>query len=133
MQISVPKWVLQTLNHLCDMERKLKLHGDNAGVLRNIERIKDAFAEEKLFYEDPIGQSFSETRTDLEASIAGEGTDELKVTEVIKPIIRYGEPQYSKVIQKGIVVVRSEGETPTAAPHAAPAPTQAQANEGEQL
>lgn len=107
MQLSIPKFVLQTLNHLYDAERKLALHGDPGGVLRNIERIKDAFADEKLFYEDPMGQPFNETRADLEASIAGEGTEHLHVTEVIKPVIRYGEPSYSRVIQKGIVVVRS--------------------------
>lgn len=108
LQLVIPKFVLQVLNHLYDAERKLLLHGDPAGVLRNVERIKDAFASEKLFYEDPMGQPFSETRADLEASIAGEGTDNLCVTEVIKPVIRYGEPEYSRVIQKGIVVVRSK-------------------------
>lgn len=127
MQISIPKFLLQTLNHLYDMERKLALHGDAAGVLRNIERIKESIAEEKLFYEDPMGVAFNETRVDLEASIAGEGTDDLRVTEVIKPIIRYGEPHYSKVIQKGIVVVRTQ-VTP---PAAAPAPEQGK-QEGEQ-
>ena len=108
LQLSIPKFVLQTLNHLYDAERKLTLHGDQGGALRNIERIKDAFAEEKLFYEDPMGQPFNETRADLDASIAGEGTENLHVTEVIKPVIRYGEPAYSRVIQKGIVVVRSK-------------------------
>lgn len=108
LQISIPRFVLQTLNHLYEAERKLAIHGDPGGVMRNIERIKSALADEKLFYEDPMGQPFSETRTDLEASIAGESTEDLHVTEVIKPVIRYGEPEYSKVIQKGIVVVRSK-------------------------
>jgi hypothetical protein len=108
MQLNIPKFVFQTLNHLYEAERKLALHGDPGGVMRNIERIKGAFADEKLFYEDPMGQLFSETRADLEASIAGEGTENLYVTEVIKPVIRYGEPSYSRVIQKGIVVVQSK-------------------------
>ncbi len=106
--IELPKVLLQTLNQLCDIERKLVLHGDNAGILRNVERLKDAFASEQLFYEDPMGQSFSETRADLEASIAGESTENLFVTEVIKPVIRHGDKNYSRVIQKGIVVVRSQ-------------------------
>lgn len=127
MQISVPRFVLQTLNHLYDMERKLALHGDAAGVMRNIERIKESIGEEKLFYEDPMGQAFNETRVDLEASIAGEGTDNLHVTEVIKPIIRFGEPHYSKVIQKGIVVVRAQQAAPPP-----PGPTEEGKQEGEQ-
>ena len=119
--IEVSRALLLTLNQLYDMERKLALNGDAAGVRRNVERIKDAFAEEKLFFEDPMGQAFAETRTDLEASIAGEGTEDLVVTEVIKPVIRVGTAAYSKVIQRGIVVVRSRASaaaspTPAADP-----------------
>ncbi|MBQ5948287.1 hypothetical protein [Massilia sp. ST3] len=102
-----PKYLLQTLNQVYDMERKLTLHGDSANVLRNVERIKDAFAGMDLFYEDPMGQPFSETRTDLEASIAGTGADDLVVTEVIKPVIRQGKQAYSVVVQRGIVVVKT--------------------------
>jgi hypothetical protein len=112
LQIVIPKSMLQTLNQLYEAERKLLIYGDPGGVMRNIDRIKSAFAEEKLFYEDPMGQPFSETRTDLDASIAGEGTEDLHVTEVIKPVIRLGEAKYSKVIQKGIVVVRSKRGEP---------------------
>lgn len=103
----VPKFVLQTLNHLYEIERKLALHGDPGGATRNVQRIKEAFSDEGIFFEDPMGQPFSETRSDLEASIAGSSSDNLVVSEVIKPIIRYGKPSYSRVIQKGIVVVKS--------------------------
>lgn len=107
IQIEVPKFLLLTLSQLYDMERKLAQHGDTAGLGRNIQRLKEAFAAERLFYEDPMGQAFSETRTDLEASIAGEGTNDLVVSEVIKPVIRFGDAAYSKVVQKGIVVVQA--------------------------
>lgn len=106
--MEMPRLLFQTLNQLYDIERKIALHGDAAGIQRNLERIKDAFAGDLLFYEDPMGQSFSETRTDLEASIAGESTENLVVTEVIKPVIRHGDRNYSRVVQKGIVVVRSK-------------------------
>ena len=111
--IEIPKWILQVLNNVCDIERKLSIHGDPGNVRRNIEKIKDTFESEKIFYEDPFGQRFSETRTDLEASITGTGTENLHVVEVIKPIIRVGNKQFSRVIQKGIVVVESkiEGES----------------------
>ena len=106
--IEIPKFVLQVLNNLCDIERKLSIHGDPGNAKRNVERIKETFEDEKVFYEDPIGQSFSETRTDLEATITGEGSDNLKVVEVIKPIIRVGDRNFSRVVQKGIVIVQSE-------------------------
>lgn len=110
--VEVPKWALQIMNNVCDIERKLALHGDPANAKRNIERIKEAFEDQKIFYEDPMGQDFSETRTDLEASITGAGTDNLKVVEVIKPIVRLGDKSYSRVVQKGIVIV--ESQTPRA-------------------
>jgi hypothetical protein len=105
--IEVPKFVLQVLNNLCDIERKIALHGDPGNVKRNVERIKETFEDERVFYEDPMGQSFTETRTDLTATITGEGADNLKVVEVIKPIIRVGDKSFSRVVQKGIVIVQS--------------------------
>lgn len=106
--IEISKFVLQVLNNLCDIERKLSIHGDPGNAKRNVERIKETFEDERVFYEDPMGQSFSETRTDLEATITGEGSDNLKVVEVIKPIIRYGDKNFSRVVQKGIVIVQSD-------------------------
>ena len=108
LQQSVPKWVLGILNNLCDIEKKLDINGDSSNVRRNIERIKELLEGEKLFYENPLGENFSETRTDLEATITGEGTENLYVVEVIKPIIRYGDNKFSFVVQKGIVVVQSK-------------------------
>jgi hypothetical protein len=108
--IEVPKFVLQVLNNLCDIERKLSIHGDSGNAKRNVERIKETLEEERVFYEDPMGQSFTETRTDLDATITGEGSDNLKVVEVIKPIIRVGDKSFSRVVQKGIVIVQSDSE-----------------------
>jgi hypothetical protein len=117
-----PRWVLQALNNLYDIERKLAGHGDPGNIKRNVERIKDALKDmnqdaskddhEQLqfFYEDPMGQAFNETRTDLDASITGVGTENLVVVEVIKPIVRFGNSAFSRVIQKGIVVVQSKTE-----------------------
>jgi hypothetical protein len=104
------KRVLNILNNLYEIERKLRVHGDPANFQRNLDRIKEEFAEEKVFYEDPMGQAFKETRTDLEAQIAGSGTDDLVVVEVIKPIVRSGDRDFSRVVQKGIVIVKSRVE-----------------------
>jgi hypothetical protein len=106
--IEVPKWALTLLNNLYEIERKLAVHGDPGNASRNVEKMKDAFAEQRLFYEDPIGEPFKETRTDLEATIAGADTENLMVVEVIKPIIRAGEAAFSRVVQKGIVLVQSK-------------------------
>ena len=121
----IPKSIFIVLNQLYDAEQKLK-RLDAMGVLRrNIDKMKDALAEEgipvpdgvggqccvRLSYEDPMGEPFKETRTDLDATIAGESTENLVVVEVIKPIIRalvnLGDREVSKIVQKGIVIVES--------------------------
>ena len=105
--MEIPKWILNTLNNIYEIEKKLALHGDAGNATRNVDKMKDTFAELGVFYEDPRGQEFRETRTDLDATISGNDTENLVVVEVIKPIIRAGEAAFSKVVQKGIVVVES--------------------------
>lgn len=103
----IPKWVQQVLNNLYEIESKLGRSGDPANAMRNVIKMKEALATEGVFFEDPFGQLFDETRTDLEVTISGSGTEDLRVVEVIKPIIRIGDPSYSRVVQKGIVVVQA--------------------------
>ena len=78
------------------------------------QRARQAFEEQQIIFEDPMGQDFNETRTDLDASITGVGAEDLKVVEVIKPIVRCGTKNLSRVVQKGIVVVESKSAQPAA-------------------
>lgn len=107
---ATPKWALTLLNQLFEIEKKLSASetSDPSGCMRNITKIKDALEEQGLFYEDPTGQPFKETRTDLEVTISGTGTENLRVVEVIKPIIREGNRDLSRISQKGIVIVESK-------------------------
>ena len=105
--MELDKWVQQVLNNLYEVENKLSRAGDPGNALRNVARMKEALASAQVFYEDPFGQSFVETRTDLEVTISGTETENLRVVEVIKPIIRVGDASYSRVVQKGIVVVQA--------------------------
>ena len=125
---AIPKSVLIVLSQIYQVEKKLTELPEASELRRNIERMKDAFAEDGLpvfdgggrpcflglTYEDPMGQAFKETRTDLEATIAGTSTENLVVVEVIRPIIRAtlkrGEAGSSQIVQKGIVIVESRKE-----------------------
>lgn len=107
IEIVIPKSYLSILNNIYEIEKKLALHGDQLHLKRNVDRIKDILLDEKIFYEDPNGEKFNETRTDLDATITGTGTENLHVVEVIKPIIRVGDKNFSKVVQKGIVLVET--------------------------
>lgn len=108
------------MNQVYEMDQKLANKEDKGSLLRNLEKIKDALKHGEgygLVYENPLGQPFNETRTDVEATISGEGTDNLVVVEVIKPIIRAvireGSAEISKVVQKGVVIVESRKENPS--------------------
>lgn len=104
--LEFPKWVLQLINHVYDIERKITPN-DPSNLRRNVDRMKEVLEGEGLFFEDPFGQPFNETRTDLDASISGASTEGLVVVEVIKPIIRAGTRSYSRIVQKGVVIVSS--------------------------
>ena len=111
---SFPSGLLKIMNNLYEIDRKLSLHGDPGNAMRNIEKIRDAIPdafnlEFDIFYEDPMGQSFKETRTDLDATITGGSSENLYVIEVIKPIVRFGKDRTnSRVIQKGTVIVQAK-------------------------
>jgi len=128
-RIPIPKSLLIVLNQLYEVEQKLKKGDDPAGISRNLAKMKDALAEEgfpivdagggqipiTLTYEDPMGQSYNDTRTDLEATISGVGTENLVVVGVIKPIIRStwkdGADVTSKIVQQGIVIVKASSSS----------------------
>jgi len=133
-RVQIPKSILIVLNQLYEVEQKLKKQDDPASIAsigRNIAKMKDAFTGEgltaldagggqipiTLAYEDPMGQQCNDTRTDLAVTISGDGTGNLVVVEVIKPIIRAtwndGAGETSKIVQQGIVIAsRKEQITP---------------------
>ena len=85
---------------------------ESNSIGRNVSRIKEIFEHLEpdggLLFHNPIGESYNETRTDIDASIAGDSAENLIITEVIKPIIRYRKGGISMIARKGIVVVESK-------------------------
>ena len=105
------------INQLFDIQKKLDKIDVKNSISRNIDKIKRILEnnlstkeEVSLIIENPIGTLYDETRIDLDASISGNKTENLIVTEVIKPIIRIKYGNESHIIQKGIVVVESKEE-----------------------
>ena len=108
----------ELLDQLFEIERKLENIEESQSISRNLNKMKDIF-ETNLFsnsttseigftYDNPIGESYNETRLDLEASIAGNSTENLFIKEVIKPIIRYKSGGSTLIARKGVVVVESK-------------------------
>ncbi len=108
----------ELLDQIFEIERKLENVEESNSIARNLNKMKDIF-ETNLFssstsseigftYHNPIGESYNETRLDLEASIAGNSTENLIIKEVIKPIIRYKSGGSTLIARKGVVVVESK-------------------------
>lgn len=111
------KHYFELIDQLFEVERKIDKIQEVNSIPRNLNKMKDIF--ENLFsnssgsevgftYHDPIGEQYNETRLDLEASIAGNSSKNLVVTEVIKPIIRYKSGASTLIARKGVVVVESK-------------------------
>ncbi|KAA6230380.1 hypothetical protein FP507_10960 (plasmid) [Chlorobium phaeovibrioides] len=106
----------ELLDQLFEVERKLEKIQEENSITRNLNKMKNIFENlnsnssgaDGFTYHDPIGEQYNETRLDLEASIAGNSTENLIVTEVIKPIIRYKSGGSTLIARKGVVVVESK-------------------------
>lgn len=111
------KHYFELIDQLFEVERKLDKIQEANSISRNLNKMKDIFEnlgsnssglEVGFTYHDPIGEQYNETRLDLEASIAGNSSESLVVTEVIKPIIRYKSGASTLIARKGVVVVESK-------------------------
>lgn len=109
----IPKVYIDILDQVFEIEKKLDGISETNSIGRNVNRIKDCFEnlmqDSGLIYQNPLGETYNETRTDLEASIAGISVDDLVVTEVIKPIIRLRTNSgTTTIVRKGVVVVETK-------------------------
>ncbi len=109
------KSFFELLDQLFEIERKLENIEESNSISRNVNKMKDIFEtnlsssfEIGYTYHNPIGEPYNETRLDLEASIAGNSTENLVIKEVIKPIIRYKSGGNTLIARKGVVVVESK-------------------------
>jgi hypothetical protein len=92
-------------NLVFELEKKLSIQDSSVSMKRNIERMKAVLEEAGLLLLNPIGESYLETRTDLEASIAGSGRSPLIILDVIKPILYSSQDHGHSLLQKGVVIV----------------------------
>ena len=109
---------LNLMNQVFEIEKKLDKLKNPGSIGRNVRKMKEAFAQDLfpnggLVYEDPIGQSYDETRSDCEASISGESTEDLVVVDTIKPIVRLTVHDMTRIVQRAVVVVESKSSNPS--------------------
>ena len=97
---------LRLANIVFEIERAAVTLPEGGSMRRHVSRARDLLEDELgLRYTDPTGEPYAETRTDVDARIAGGNSDDLVITETLKPIIRQVDGGHQSIIQKGIVVV----------------------------
>lgn len=101
---NVPEHYLYLINQVFDMERKVERLTEKHSLSRNLDRMKSKFADLGLEISNPMGEPYNETRTDCEANIAGDGTEGLVITDVIKPIVRLRNGDVALIVQKAVVI-----------------------------
>lgn len=118
--VKVPQAYLDFVNQIFEIEKKASFIKEDNSIQRNLNKMKGILEEEffkgsstiGLSYHNPIGENYSETRTDCEATIAGTTTDDLEIIEVIKPIIFYSYQELDKIlkviVQPAVVIVKSK-------------------------
>jgi hypothetical protein len=107
IQIEIkPSSLFRIINIIFDIDKKVVKSANSESLQRPLSRLKELFSDDfNLSYHDPTGEPFSETRTDVEARIAGESADDLIIVETLKPIIRYKKNEITSIVQKGVVTV----------------------------
>ncbi|WP_430905814.1 hypothetical protein [Maribacter sp. 2-571] len=94
----------EVINQVFEIEQKAA--AQKAGLFdRNLRRLYHEFEREGYVVKDPLGEKFSEQRTDIDATIMGELNGNLKITKVLKPIIFKKEHDSMLLVQKGVVLV----------------------------
>lgn len=109
------KIYFELMDQIFEIERKVEMSQEQSNIVRNVNRMKSIFESslglnEGFTYHNPLNEPYNETRLDLEASIAGESSENLYVSEVIKPIIRYKNVKTTLIARKGVVVVESKNK-----------------------
>jgi len=120
VNVKVPQAYLDFMNQIFEIEKKSANLKEENSIQRNLNKMKGILEEEffkgssttGLTYHNPLGESYSDTRTDCEATISGTGVENLEIIEVIKPIIFYAYQENEKVIkvivQPAVVIVQSK-------------------------
>lgn len=119
VSFQIPKVYIDLVNQIFEIDKKASNLIEENSIKRNINRI-NTILNEGLFgsdriglsYHNPIGEKYSETRTDCQATISGDSFDDLEIVEVVKPIIfclvKTGEITKRTILQPAVVIVKSK-------------------------
>lgn len=98
------KETISIINQFALLEMKLKKDNADESVQRIIQRIKTEWQGIGYEYSLPIGEKYNDTRTDVLANIVGEIGEDMRITQIVKPVIYHNH----LIVQQGVVMVEAK-------------------------
>lgn len=99
---------VQLCNQLAELELKIQQDSNLEGIARNLKRMRHSIGELGYRYHIPMGEAYSEGRTDCEASLLdGAEGKSLQITKVLKPVVYKDEQGGTLLLQKAVVIVEA--------------------------
>ncbi|SED07440.1 hypothetical protein SAMN04489761_4188 [Tenacibaculum sp. MAR_2009_124] len=96
--------MIEIVNQVFEIEQKSERENFN-NFKRNIRRIYHELDELGYYLKNPLGEPYTEERTDVNASLENDIHSEMQITKVLKPIIYKREDDGVFIVQKGVVIV----------------------------
>ena len=96
------------INHLHGIQSKVMGLEGAATLERRFERLQKCFEELDLYVHNPIHEEYNETRIDCEATISGDSLKNLRIVEVIKPIIYNRVEGENHILQRAVIIAEGE-------------------------
>ena len=101
--------MITLINQFFEVQQKSSQEPDMAEKLeRNFNRISTIFEEAGYTINNPLGEKYSDSRTDCTANIVGNESANMYISQVIKPVIYQELDGALTLVQKGIVIVESK-------------------------
>ncbi|WP_298759070.1 hypothetical protein [uncultured Psychroserpens sp.] len=94
----------EIINQIFALDLKMK-KDNNESANRYLDRIYHEFETMGFQIVNPIGKSYRNEMTDVDANILGDLNRHSKITKVLKPVIYQVENNETILLQKGIVIV----------------------------
>lgn len=99
---------LQLINQLTEVEQKIRQNGQEEQFQRNFSRMYHILESEGYVCQYPLGEAYSDSRTDCEANIAGSPGRNMVITKVIKPIVYQKGDSGMTLLQRAVVIVENK-------------------------
>jgi hypothetical protein len=99
---------IQLVNQIFDLQSKIEQDNLAQKYERNFQRLFSLMEQEGYLIKNPLGEKYTDARTDCEINIVGKEGKNMVITKVIKPAIYKQENGTVCLIQKAVVIIEQK-------------------------